>query len=416
MNSTTTIIKLKILLFNMKKEVLANGLTVLFEHKKGNSVVIEVMAKVGSNNETKEEAGISHFIEHMLFEGTKKRPNNWLISNEIEKVGGEFNAYTTNERTCFYAKVPKKHFENSLEVIADIIKNSLFKLEDIKREKNVVSKEIDLINDEPRYYQWDLLQKTLFSKHPSKNPVYGDKKVIKNLTRDKLLEYFNRNYGTNNLVVSIVGDIKDWKNQVKDNFKIDRVGKVKQVKVKEPVLKSNIIKKEKKKIVNTYMVCGFKTCTTTNPDAYVLEVINGVLGRGQSGRMFTEIRAKKGLAYDVGTQNVNESTFGYFSVYATIDKKNIEKVKKMILTEIEKLKKLESKDLLEAKNYVEGSYLLDLEDPQKIADQMLFWEQVGDYQLMNSYLKKIKQVTLEDVKRVITKYFKHHALVTIEGK
>ena len=404
------------MLFNMKKEVLANGLTVLFEEKKGNSVVVEVMAKVGSNNELKEEAGISHFIEHMLFEGTEKRPNNWLISNEIEKVGGEFNAYTTNERTCFYAKVAKKHFALSLEVIADIIKNSLFKLEDIKREKNVVIKEIDLINDEPRYYQWDLLQRSLFSKHPSKNPVYGDKKVIRNLTREKLVDYFNKHYCVNNLVVSIVGDVKNWKKLVKENFKVMGKKIPKKINIKEPVLKSNIIKKEKKKIVNTYMVCGFKTCITQHPDAYILEVINGVLGRGQSGRMFTEIREKKGLAYDVGTQNINESTYGYFSVYATIDKVNIKKVKSLILREIEKLKDLKDKDLREAKNYVEGSYLLDLEDSQKVADQMLFWEQVGDYRLMNSYLKKIRTVTSKDVKRVINKYFKHHALVIIEGK
>jgi len=400
----------------MKKEVLANGLTILFEHKKGNSVVVEVMAKVGSNDESKDEAGISHFIEHMLFEGTKKRPNNWLISNEIEKVGGDFNAYTTNERTCFYVKVAKKHFAASLEVLSDIIKNSLFKLEDIKREKNVVIKEIDLINDEPRYYQWDLLQKTLFSKHPSKNPVYGDKKVIRNLTREKLVDYFNNHYCANNLVISIVGDVKNWKTQVQNSFNIASKGSFKRVVVKEPVLKSDVIKKERKKIVNTYLVCGFKTCITGHPDAYVLEVINGVLGRGQSGRMFTEIRAKKGLAYDVGTQNINESTFGYFSIYATIDKINITKVKNLILTEIEKLKQLEDKDLLEAKNYVEGSYLLNLEDPQKVADQMLFWEQVGDYRLMNLYLKKIKKVTNKDVKRVINKYFKHHALIIIEGK
>ena len=400
----------------MKKEVLANGLTVLFEQKKGNSVVIEVMAKVGSNNESKEERGISHFIEHMLFEGTKKRPNNWLISNEIEKVGGEFNAYTTNERTCFYAKVPKKHFINSLDVIADIIKNSQFKIEDIKREKNVVIKEIDLINDEPRYYQWDLLQKTLFSKHPAKNPVYGNKKVIRNLTREKIIDYFERFYCTNNLVLSIVGDIPNWKEQVKKKFDVSQTKIVNKISVKEPALKNNLTKKEKRKIVNTYVVCGFKTCNNHNLDAYVLEVINGILGRGQSGRMFTEIRAKKGLAYDVGTQNINESTFGYFAIYATIDKKNTLIVKNMMLKEIEKLKELDEKDLSEAKNYVEGSYLLDLEDSQKVADQLLFWEQVGDYRLMNSYLSKIRKVTAKDVKRVVNKYFKKHALIIIEGK
>ncbi|PIZ51428.1 hypothetical protein COY27_03495 [Candidatus Woesearchaeota archaeon CG_4_10_14_0_2_um_filter_33_13] len=400
----------------MQKEVLNNGLTVLYQHKPGNSVVIEVMVASGSNNEAKNEKGISHFIEHMLFEGTEKRPTNLLISNEIEKIGGEFNAYTTNERTCYYIKVLKKHFLTAVDVLSDIILNPSFKDKDLKREKGIVLKEIDLVNDEPRFYQWDLLQKNMFVNHPAKNPVYGDKKVIKNLSREQVLEYFNRHYVAKNMVLSIVGDIKEWKKEIRKKFAKLPSGKTLPIKVIEPESRTNKSCKIKKKIVNTYLILGFKTVPRTHPHSYVLEVINSILGRGQSGRMFTEIRAKKGLAYDVGTQNINEITFGYFAAYATIEKSKIDQVKRLIFQEIEKLKDLQEQDLKEAKDYLEGSYLLDLEDGQKVADQILFWEQAKQANEIRTYLQRIKLVTINDIKTVINKYFQHHVFVLVEGK
>ena len=184
----------------------------------------------------------------------------------------------------------------------------------------------------------------------------------------------------------------------------------------EPLPQKNKIKIVKKKIVNTYTVMGFKTVPQKHPDSYILEVINGVLGRGQSGKMFAEIRAKKGLAYDVGTQNINEETYGYFAIYATIDKKNINLVKGLCLKEIEKLKKITKEDLQEAKDYVEGDYLLEVEDSQKVADQLLFWEHVQDAKLINQFIKKIRKVNVTDVRRVINKYFNHHTFVALKGK
>jgi predicted Zn-dependent peptidase len=400
----------------MKKVVLDNGLTVLFEQNKGNAVVIEIMVKVGSNNENDAERGISHFIEHMLFEGTKKRPSNLLISNEIERIGGEFNAYTTNERTCFYVKVLKKHFTKAIDVLADILQNSLFKKEDVMKERNIVIKEIDLVNDEPRYYQWDLLQRSIFEKHPTKYPVYGSKKVIKGLTREKVLDYFNKYYIPNNMIISVVGDVNNWQKEIKNRFVSKRKNKVVSKKVTEPIQRKNKERKEKRKIASTYTVMGFKTVPRSHKDSYTLDVINGILGRGQSGRMFTEIRAKKALAYDVGTQHLADIDFGYFAIYATVDKKNLALVKKMILVELEKLKKIEQKDLNESKTFIEGDYLLEIEDPQKVADQIVFWEQAKSANLMKSYVANIKKVSLNDVKRVMEKYFKYHTFVVVEGK
>ena len=400
----------------MKKTKLPNGLILIYNEKKRDSVVVEVMIKVGSNNEAVNEQGLSHFLEHMLFEGTEKRPTTREITNEIESIGGEFNAYTTNERTCVYIKVLKKHYAKAVEILADILQNSLFKEEQVTKEKNIVLREIDLINDEPSYYQWLLLQKNLFHKHPCRNPTYGNKSVIKSLTREKVKSYFNKYYNPNNMVVSVVGDIPNWKKEIAKQFVFKKGTPIKKMNVTEPKSTKNCIKTEKKKNSSTYTVIGFKTCPRTNPEICTLEIINSILGRGQSGRIFTELRSKRGLAYDVGTQNISEATFGYFAIYATIMKKNLPLVKTLILAELANLQNITAKDLSEAKTYIEGNYLLEMEDSQKVADQLLAWELVKDARMMQEYLRKIKHVTLPEVKRVAKQYFKNYTMIVLEGK
>ncbi|MBS3169624.1 insulinase family protein [Candidatus Woesearchaeota archaeon] len=401
----------------MQKIVLPNGLKVIYQHRPGNSVVVEVMVKVGSNHELPEERGIAHFLEHILFEGTTKRPTNREISNEIEKIGGDFNAYTTNERTCFYVKVLKKHFHKAVEILAEILQQPLFAEEHIAKEKNVVLKEIDMVHDEPSYYQWILLQQNLFKKAPCKFPTYGDRKVIKNLTTEKVVNYFQKYYVPNNMVVAIVGDISNWKREVIAHFTAERKVVIHPEYLEEPAAtKSQEVVEKRKNIANTYTIMGFKTAPRGHADTYVLEVLNGILGRGQSGRMFVEIRSKRALAYEVGTQHFADVHFGFFAVHASIDRKNKKLIRQIILAEIEKIKQCSEEDLEEAKTYVEGSYLLDMEDGQKTADQLLFWEQVKDVRMMGDFLKKVKRVTLKDLYRVIDSYFKYHTFVVLRGK
>lgn len=400
----------------MEKVVLGNGLKLMFQRKPGNAVVVEVMVNVGSNHELPAERGISHFLEHMVFEGTPARPTNQLISNEIEKIGGEFNAYTTGERTCFYVKVLKKHFLKAVEILADILQNPLFDEKYLEKEKKIVLKEIDMLYDEPRMFQWVILQQHLFRKHPCRFPTYGDRSVINKLTRKQVVDFYQRHYQPNNMVVSIVGNVKNWKRQIQNAF----VGTRQRIPLVswagEPLATKTEVVRKKSPTANTYLVMGFKGVPLTHQDAPVFEVMNGVLGRGQSGRMFTEIRTKRGLAYDVGTQSVNEISFGYFAIYATIDRKNEKTVVRVILTELAKLKQLSALDLQEAKDYVEGSYYLELEDAQKEADQLLVWEQARNSQLLNKFIRKVKRVSAADVRRVVEKYFRNYTLVVLQGK
>ncbi len=400
----------------MIKHTLKNGLTVLFEKRNTKTVAVEVAVRTGSNNESGKISGISHFIEHMLFEGTKTRSSSREIANEIEKLGGELNAYTSNERTAFYAKVLNKHFEKALEILSDILKNPLFDKKAIEKERKVILKEINLVTDEPRFHQWILFQKTLFKKHPTKNPTYGSKEAVKSISRKDILNYYKAHYTPNNIIVSVVGDVSNIKNKINDCFKGLKKSELKKPKkIKEPLQTRPIKKIEKKKLLSSYMILGYKTPKRSEKDSYALDVVDSVLGRGQSGRLFDEIRNKLGLVYEIGTQYEPAIDYGFFAVYLSTDKKNINKIKNIILQEFEKLKKISKKELAEAKTQIEGNYALENEDNFHRADEFIFWQMVKDANLAGNYIKEIKKVTKKDIIKVVDKFLnKNYTLTVIE--
>jgi len=401
----------------MKKLKLKNGLTLIIEKKPTETITLHAAVKVGSNNENEKINGISHFIEHMLFEGTKKRPNSRIISNEIESLGGELNAYTSNGRTCFYVKVPKKYFNNALDIIADILQNPLFEEKTIEKERSVILKEIDLHKDEPRFHQWILFAKTLFKKHPARLPPYGTVKAVKNITKKDLLNYYTTYYTSNNIILSIVGNFKEEiihkiKNQF-TNFKPMRLPKTKRLI--EPKQNKIIINKEKRNILSSYMVLGYKTAIRANKDSYVLDVIKAILGRGQSGKIFDEIRNKRGLAYEVGVHHDSSTDHGFFAVYLNTDKKNIKKIIDIILKEFGNLKNLTAKEIREAKGFLIGQHILETEDTRDLADELAYWEIIKDAKLLNDYIKEIKKVTKKDILMIARKYLtKNYTLAVIE--
>jgi len=385
----------------MRKYRLKNGITVLFEKNSSKSVAVEIVFNVGSNFEDNKVSGISHYLEHMLFEGTKKRKTSRDIANEIEKYGAEFNAYTNGERTAFFIKIINKKFDNALDILSDMVANPTFDEKIMEKEKKVILKEINMVTDDPRQYQWVLFQRKLFTKHPAGNPTYGNVKTVKNINRKVLVEYYGKYYVPNNMIISISGNVGKVNEKIKKYFgklkpkKIDRRKSVEeppQTKVRKFV--------EKRNIQNSYMVLGYQSVTRKHPDSYVFDVINGILGRGQSGWMFNEIRNKMGLAYNVGISHEQEGDYGYFSVYAGLDKKYIEKAIKIIFEQFKKLQEINWEDLEDAMTFIEGNYTLNMEDNFQYADTVAFWENIKDSSLVNSYLKKIRMVTIVDVKRV----------------
>ncbi len=400
----------------MQKTVLPTGLEIIYVPQKSTSVTIQIMIKIGSAIEQPNERGLAHFLEHILFEGTPSRPNSFQIANEIEKVGGAFNAYTTHERTCYYAKVPKKHFKSTLSVLSDIVQNPLFEKTSVEKEKKVVLKEIDMVHDDAHSLQWIELQNELYPNSNSLHPTYGTKKIVQNLTPSKISSFFKTYYHPKNMTIAIVGDIKNWKQEVESTF-TQKQGKTKDTPpCPQTPLAKNTTKKIHKDMNSCHIVFGFRAVKRTHKDSYVLDVIDAILGRGQSGKMFQEVRAAHGLAYEVGTSNVCDKEYGYFAIYAVIDPKNKEKAEQVILDVLKSLYTTTPKELNEAKTYLEGEYLLDLEDTQKVADQILFWDQIASYKHANNYVQNIKKVTIKDITRVTTKYLQTFAKVIIENK
>lgn len=401
----------------MQKLVLSNGLTALYQKIPSKTVAIQIMVQIGSNQEKNGKKGIAHMVEHLVFEGTGKHNDGNEIARTIENVGGEFNAYTSNHRTCYYVRVLKKHSGMAVELLSDIMQNSLIRDKDFLRERRVVFKEIDMSLDDPKGLQWLRLENLLFKKNNAKYPCSGLKSDLKKITRDDVFNFYKTHYNPKNIVVAVTGDLPNWRRLIKKNFGTWKAKKSSQrLKVTEPLLKKNISKSIKKSYSNNYLLMGMTCASRAHKDSYALDLVQAYLGKGQSGVLFHELRGKRGLVYDVAVEYGSDIDYGYFVIFASFSKKHKAEVKKVIQETLVNLKNITEKELNEAKTYLEGDYYLDVEDVQKYADQLLYWYDIKDPKLLSDYIKNIKSVTVSDVKRVVKKYFNHWATVELEGK
>jgi len=397
----------------MHKTKLNNGFTLIFKKTKTDSVTIEIAVKTGSNNERDGIRGISHFIEHMLFEGTKHRTS-MQTANDIESLGGEFNAATSNEVTFYYVKILKKHFKKALDVLSDIIQNPLFNKKSIEKERQIILSEAKMVNDDPRFYQWLLFERSLYKKHPAKHPVVGYIDDIKNISKKDILDYYKEHYIPDNIVITVVGNIgQSSLNDIKNKFHLKSSKPINIKYVDEPVKTKPSFISEKKDVKQSYVILGYNTVERKHKDSYILDVIKAILGRGLSGRLFNEIRGKRGLGYEVGIHHDINPTYGFFAAYVTVDKKNIQLVKKIILNEFKKLKNLTAKELKEAKDYIEGEFLLRNEDTQDYANAVSFWELSSEAEDINKYLKNINDVTKSDIVKTVKKYLNKNYTMTV---
>ena len=401
----------------MQKFTLKNGLKVLYQKTNSNSATVNVLVKTGSNNESNGISGISHFIEHMLFEGTKKRPNSRLIANEIEKLGGIFNAYTSGEVTCYYAKVMNKDIEKAFEILSDIILNPLFENKIIGKERKVIMKELHMVIDDPRFYQWRLFQKELFKGHPAANPTLGTSASLKSMSREKILNYYRKFYSADKMVISVAGNIDGVNSMAEKYFLGMKPNNSKLPSHSGPPKQFLSVKIEKRKILSSYWVIGYKTPSRSSRESYALDTIAAMLGRGQSGKLFDEIRNKNGLAYEVGVNHEPSKEHGYFAVYASTDKANVEKGRNIALNVINEVKKTTERDLEDAKTYIEGRHAIEMDETEKFADKLAYWEFASRAEDALEYIDKIKNVTLADIRNVATKYLnKEYTMVVLEPK
>jgi len=392
-----------------RKELLTNGIRVLTEEiPYVNSVSVGIWIKVGSRYESVENNGISHFIEHMLFKGTEKRSAK-EIANSIDKIGGQLNAFTSKECTCFYAKVLDTHFDIALDVLADMFFNSTFSSVEIDKERGVVLEEINMYEDSPEDLVHDLFSQAVWSGNPLGMSILGTEESLENINRDKIVEYFNANYIPRNIVISVVGNLKHGEavEKIKGYFEnaLHRDSSVPSIAIPsfEPkyTLKSKVTEQ-------AHLCLGFNGLDIKNRAFYPMLVLNNVFGGAMSSRLFQKIREDRGLAYSVFSYPSSFEDCGLFSIYAGSKPDNLKSVAELIMEEINSIKAagITEEELYDSKEQLKGSYILGLESTSgrmiSIGKSELLLEKIYS---PAEILEKIDEVNMDSVNGIIKYLF-----------
>jgi len=377
------------------RKILKNGMTVLFEKRELPIVSVLFAVRNGGINETLNEKGISHFIEHMLYKGTPTRKSK-EIAEEIEKNGGELNGFTDEIVTAYWCKLPSKHLNIALNVLGDMVKNPLFDEKEIEKERKVIFEEIKMRKDNPQLYVLDTIQKNLYSGTLGFNLI-GTYKTMNSISRKDLIKKFNQIYQPNNMILGIVGNanFEDITNFAEKYFS-PKKGKIPKISFS----KRNLSSIEKRKgIDQANLIFAYHVPLANKKLAYAAEVLNYLMAVGMSSRLFLEIREKRNLAYSVkGDSNINRF-FAYNSIYIGTKKENILQVKNLILEEFKKVSKdLTEKELLQVKEQIIGNYYLSGEDSQSQLFNLLFQELDGDATNFYKFEENIKKVRVKDIK------------------
>ena len=400
----------------VNKKTLSNGLRIItIPQKNTSTVTFLVLVKTGSKYETKDINGISHFLEHMFFKGTLKRPNTINIAETLDRVGGEYNAFTSKEVTGYWAKVDAKHQDIALDWISDIFLNSKLDATELEREKGVIIEEMNMYLDTPTAYIGDLWDSVLYGDQPAGWKVIGEKENIQAMNRDKIVDYLNKHYSAENTIVCVAGNISDKAVQAKIRQafeKINNTAPVDKGTVKEEQTKPSSLVYFKE-TDQTHLCLGVRAYNIFHPDRYAMSLLGTILGGNMSSRLFISVRERQGLAYYIKTFSDVGSDVGSFLTQAGIDHKNIEKVIGMILEEYKSLKNnlISEEELQKAKDYTKGHMSLSLEssDSQAFfhAEQEIIKKEILT---LEQIFKKIDQVTVNDIKRVANDIFKSKGL------
>jgi len=398
------------------KKVLKNGLRVVIVPMKDNpTVTVLVLVEAGSKYETKEINGLSHFLEHMYFKGTTKRPKAIDISKELDSIGSQYNAFTAQEYTGYYAKSDEKHFKKIFDIVSDIYLNSTFPESEMQKEKGVIIEEINMYEDLPNRHVQDLMMELLYGDQPAGWNIAGEKKNILKMKRDDFIKYKKMHYLPESTVVIVSGKVaeKMVMQEINKIFgKISRGKKSPKVKVIESQDKPKVLVKFKK-TDQTHFILGVRTYDLFNKKNVLLSVLSGILGGGMSSRLFQKLREKMGVGYYVRAYNDAYTDHGFFQISAGVDNKRINEVIKAVLEEGKILKEnlVTEEELNKVKEYLIGNMKLSLESSDDIAN---FY---GGQELLKHEMKsveekanEIRKVTAEQIKKLANNIFKNKKL------
>jgi len=386
---------------------LKNGLRVILAPMQGAATAtVIIMTGTGSRYENVKENGLAHFLEHMFFKGTKKRPTAHAISSELESIGSIYNAYTAKDHTAYWAKVSKQYIDTALDVLSDMFLNSTLATKEIAKERGTIIQEIDMYEDMPMNNIDNVFEALIFgAEHPLGRPIIGQKENIRRFSRKDFSEYLKRNYTPENTVICIAGSFSAPKvlAKIRRGF-----GQIKSAE--QPVLipftgaqSAPRIAIKEKKTDQTHLMLGVPSYPYLHKDEYALAVLATILGQGMSSRIFIEVREKRGLAYSVRAWAEKYPDTGYFVVQAGIEHEKVQKVVETILGEFRKIKRenVSAVELKKAKSFIKGALAISLEASDGVAGNAASsLIALGKVRTLEDSLKNIDKVTAADIKRV----------------
>ncbi len=394
-----------------KETTLKNGLRIItIPMQETKTATAVIMVGVGSRYEKEKEAGLSHFIEHMLFKGTKKRPTPLMISEELDVIGGEFNAFTGKDKTGYYAKADAKHIQTVLDIVSDMYLNSEIKTSEIEKEKGTILQELSMYEDLPMRSISDVFEKLLYQKNNLGREIIGSKKTIQSFKRKDFLAYKEKFYVANDTVVCVAGKINETQTikQIKKYFSTFKKGNKPEIVKVEEKQKRPQIRIKFKKTDQTHLMVGVRAYGWNDKNRYALALLATILGGNMSSRLFMEVREKRGLAYYVKTGVEAFEDCGYLATNAGVKHQNLKLTIQTILKEYVKIaqRKVSEKELKKAKSFLKGKAVMSMEASDEVA--MFFIEQKVTKKKVMTLEEKmhlIDQVTADEILKVAQEIF-----------
>ncbi|UCG05713.1 MAG: insulinase family protein [Desulfobacterales bacterium] len=396
------------------KTVLNNGIRILTKkmlHTR--SVSMGVWVNVGARDETLDESGLSHFIEHMIFKGTRKRTA-FQIAKEFDAIGGHTNAFTTMENTCYHAKVMDTHTETMVDILSDIFLNSIFDSQEIERERPVILQEIGMVEDSPDEYVHVLSSRNFWGDNPLGRSILGNPENIIRFNSNTIKSFFQRLYQPNRIIISVAGNIDHSRiiNLIGPTFESIQSGNSFPNRIAPEG--RTLVDVNYRKLEQVHICLSTKGLSIGDPRRYAFSLLNTILGGNMSSRLFQEIREKRGLAYAVYSFISSHVDTGMFGVYLGVDPKRAHETTELILSEIRKLKneKVDSSELKGAKEYTKGSLMIAAEsnDNQMVRtaqNEIHFGRDIA----LQEVLDNIERVTREEILHLANDIFQKEQMV-----
>ncbi len=394
---------------DIHRELLPNGLLVLSEEMAHiRSISIGIWMKTGSRDEIVESNGISHFVEHMVFKGTKTRSAG-DIARQVDSIGGNMDAFTGKETICFNIKVLDEHLPIAIDILSDLVLNPIFDPKDIAREKGVILEEIKMDEDNPDYLVHEIFTQNFWKDHPLGKPILGTKETVRSFEQERLFDFFHQRFSPNNMIISAAGNLNHGRFMELIRNKFAGLKPVPNgFHVPAPAVTPRIITRNKKSLEQVQLCVGVPSHPISHEKRYVSYVLNTVLGGGMSSRLFQKIREEQGLAYAIYSDLNPYRDTGCLTVYAGTSLESTRNVVDSVMTEFRELKAqpIPAEELRRAKDQLKGSLMLSLESStsrmSNLARQQMYFDRFFN---MDETIEQIEAVTETEVAEMANQLF-----------